>query len=124
MLAYYGLRSTRIHPGRSHENGVAEQAHHRLKSALRQALVIRGSRDFASVADYEQFVGEVVRRLNRRCEAKFAEERTHLRPLPAKRLPAYTPYRVKVHKWSTIRLSNKSYSVPSRLRGQIGRAHV
>jgi hypothetical protein len=24
---------------------------------------------------------------------------------------------VKVHKWSTIRLSNKSYSVPSRLRG-------
>jgi hypothetical protein len=24
---------------------------------------------------------------------------------------------VKVHKWSTIRLSNKTYSVPSRLRG-------
>ncbi|MCP4593003.1 MAG: IS21 family transposase, partial [bacterium] len=117
LLAYYGLRSTRIHPGRSHENGVAEQAHHRLKSAIRQALVIRGSRDFDSVADYEQFVGEVVRRLNRRCEAKFAEERTYLRPLPAKRLPAYTPYRVKVHKWSTIRLSNKTYSVPSRLRG-------
>ena len=117
LLAYYGLRSTRIHPGRSHENGVAEQAHHRLKSEIRQALVIRGSRDFDSVADYEQFVQEIVRRLNRRCEAKLEEERAHLRPLPARRLPAYTSYRVKVHKWSTIRLSNKTYSVPSRLRG-------
>ena len=117
LLAYYGLRSTRIHPGRSHENGVAEQAHHRLKSALRQALVIRGSRDFACVADYEQFVQEIVGRLNRRCEAKLEEERAHLRPLPARRLPAYASYRVKVHKWSTIRLSNKTYSVPSRLRG-------
>jgi hypothetical protein len=117
LLGYYGLRSTRIHPGRSHENGVAEQAHHRLKSALRQALVIRGSRDFASVAEYEQFVQEIVGRLNRRCEPKLEEERVHLRPLPAKRLPAYTSYRVKVHKWSTIRLSNKTYSVPSRLRG-------
>jgi hypothetical protein len=117
LIDYYGLRSTRIHPGRSHENGVVEQAHHRLKSALRQALVIRGSRDFDSVGDYEQFVQEVVDRLNRRCEAKFKEERLHLRPLPAKRLPAYTSYRVKVHKWSTIRLSNKTYSVPSRLRG-------
>ncbi len=117
LLAYYGLRSTRIHPGRSHENGVAEQAHHRLKLALRQALVIRGSRDFASVADYEEFVQEIVFRLNRRCAAKLEEERAHLRSLPAKRLPAYTSYRVKVHKWSTIRLSSKTYSVPSRLRG-------
>ncbi len=117
LLAYYGLRSTRIHPGRSHENGVAEQAHHRLKSEIRQALVIRGSRDFDSVADYERFVQEVVRRLNRRCEAKLEQERAQLRPLPARRLPAYTSYWVKVHKWSTIRLSNKTYSVPSRLRG-------
>jgi hypothetical protein len=117
FLGYYGLRSTRIHPGRSHENGVAEQAHHRLKSALRQALVIRGSREFASVADYEAFFQEVVRRLNRRSEAKWEEERAHLRPLPVRRLPTYTPYRVTVHKWSTIRVSNKTYSVPSRLRG-------
>jgi len=117
FLGYYGLRSTRIHPGRSHENGVAEQAHRRLKSALRQALVIRGSRDFASVADYETFVQEAVERLNRRSKSKIEEERAHLQALPIRRLPAYTSYRLKVHKWSTIRLSNKTYSVPSRLRG-------
>jgi hypothetical protein len=117
LLDYYGLRSTRIHPGRSHENGVAEQAHYRLKSALAQALVIRGSRDFGSVADYEPFVQEVVGRLNRRAEGKLDEERAHLTKLPAKPLPGYTSYRVKVHKWSTIRVSSKTYSVPSRLRG-------
>jgi hypothetical protein len=117
FLGYYAVRSTRIHPGRSHENGVAEQAHRRLKSALRQALVIRGSRDFGAVTDYERFVQEIVDRLNRRSKDKIDEERAHLKPLPAKRLPAYTSYKLKVHKWSTIRLSNKTYSVPSRLRG-------
>ena len=33
LLNHYGLRSTRINSGESHENGVAEQAHHRLKAA-------------------------------------------------------------------------------------------
>jgi hypothetical protein len=58
-----------------------------------------------------------VSRLNRRCEGRLAEERDHLRPLPPRRLPAYTPYRVKVQRWSTVRVSNKTYSVPSRLLG-------
>ncbi len=116
VLAHYGLRSTRIHPGRSHENGVVEQGHRRLKSALAQALVIRGSRDFASVALYEAFVGEVVERLNRPTLLRLEEERPHLRPLPASPVPSYTTYRVKVRRWSTIRIGNKTYSVPSRLR--------
>jgi len=117
VLAHYGLRSTRIHPGRSHENGVVEQAHHRLKRALGQALVIRGSRDFETVAAYEAFVQEVVERMNRPTLVRLAEERPHLRALPSSRVPAYTVYRVKVRKWSTIRIANKTYSVPSRLRG-------
>ena len=117
VLEHYRLRSTRIHPGRSHENGVVEQAHHRLKSALAQALVIRGSRDFETVAAYEAFVQETVERMNRPSLERLAEERPHLRPLPSSRVPAYTVYEVKVRKWSTIRISNKTYSVPSRLRG-------
>ena len=75
VLAHYGLGSTRIHPGRSHENGVVEQAHHRLKSALAQALVIRGSRDFETVEQYVAFVQEVVERLNRPSLSRLAEER-------------------------------------------------
>jgi hypothetical protein len=117
VLAHYGLRSTRIHPGRSHENGVVEQAHHRLKLALGQALVIRGSCDFETVVAYEAFVQEVVDRMNRPTLVRLAEERPHLRSLPSSRVPSYTVYRVKVRKWSTIRIANKTYSVPSRLRG-------
>ncbi len=63
------------------------------------------------------FVQEVVDRLNRPTLPRLAEERDHLRPLPSSRVPSYTVYRVKVRKWSTIRISNKTYSVPSRLRG-------
>ena len=48
LLAHYGLESTRSNPGMAHENGVAEQAHYRLKDALNQALLLRGSRDFDS----------------------------------------------------------------------------
>lgn len=117
VLAHYGLRSTRISPGQSHENGAVEQGHYRLKSALAQALVLRGSRDFASVEAYLGFVQEVVAKLNRKVEAKLAEERAHLRPLPPKPVPAYTRYSVRVRTWSTIRVSSKTYSVPSRLIG-------
>ena len=117
VLDHYGLRSTRIHPGRSHENGVVEQGHRRLKSAIAQALVIRGSRNFESVERYEAFVAEVVERLNRSKLPRLAEECAHLKPLPSCPVPSYTTYRVKVRRWSTIRIWNKTYSVPSRLRG-------
>ena len=55
----------RVHPdqsGESHENGVAEQAHHRLKDAIDQALMLRGSRDFSSLEEYGAFVRKVVDR--------------------------------------------------------------
>jgi hypothetical protein len=117
VLAHYGLRSTRIHPGASHENGVVEQAHERLKSLLAQALVVRGSRDFPSLEAYQSFVDEVVARLNRRRAERFEGGRAHLRPLPPAPVPAYSTYRVEVRRWSTIRVGHRMYSVPSRLIG-------
>ena len=116
VLAHYGVRSTRIRPGQSHENGRVEQGHYRLKRALAEALVLRGSRDFESVEAYTDFVQAVVAKRNGRVEARLIEERAALRPLPPKPVPAYTRYEVRVRKWSTIRVSNKTYSVPSRLR--------
>jgi hypothetical protein len=117
VLAHYGLRSTRIHPGASHENGVVEQAHERLKSVLAQALVVRGSREFPTLAAYQAFVDEGVARLNERRAERIAEERPHLRPLPPARLPSYTVTRAAVRRWSTVRVANRTYSVPSRLIG-------
>jgi hypothetical protein len=118
VLDHYGLASSRINPGESHENGVVEQAHRRLKSALAQALVLRGSSDFVSLVQYAGFVREVVEReRNRGIEAALAEERRHLRALPTQPIPSYTTWTATVRKWSTIRLAGHVYSVPSRLIG-------
>jgi hypothetical protein len=126
VLAHYGMRSTRIMPGEAHQNGVAEKAHDVLKRALAQALVLRGSSDFATVSDYEAFVKDVVERvLNRSTHERLAEERVLLMPLPATRLPTYTTYESVVRKWSTIRVVRRTYSVPSRLIGHtiVARLH-
>jgi hypothetical protein len=117
LLEHYGLRSTRTNRGASHENGVVEQAHYRLKSAITQALLLRGSRDFSSVAAYRSFVQEVVQKRHQGSQAKLAAEQRRLRPLPPAPVPEYTTYRTRVMKWGTIRVTHKTYSVPSRLQG-------
>lgn len=125
VLDHYGLRSTRIQPGESHENGVVEQRHYRTKSALAQALLLRGSADFASEADYRAFVAHMVAKQNREVQTALDEERKHLRPLPSSAVPGYTSVPSKVRKWSTIRVGRKTYSVPSRLIGHdvVARLH-
>jgi len=117
VLEHYSVTSTRIRPGKANENGVAEKGHHKLKTAVEQALFLRGSCDFASREEYEHFLQGVVSKLNQRCQTKLEEERLHLRTLPAAALPAYTKYRIKVRRWSTVRVRGKIYSVPSRLIG-------
>jgi transposase len=118
VLDHYGAESTRIEPGESHQNGVAEKAHHVLKSSLEQALVVRGSSDFASVLDYEGFVNQVRERILARCHPeRLAEERSRLLPLPPGRLPEFSTYSATVRQWSTIHFASHVYSVPSRLIG-------
>jgi len=118
VLEHYDLDSTRINPGESHENGGAEKNNDLVKSALRQALKLRGSSDFESIDAYLAFAREIVdRTINQRVAARFAEERPHLRPLPAAPLPCYTTSTPTVRSWSTIRVAGRNYSVPSRLIG-------
>jgi len=118
VLDHYGMESTRIRPGKSHENGIAEKAHDLVKSALAQALVLRGSKDFPSVDAYLDFVRDVIERThNRHVTDRLAEEKRLLKPLPSSRIPSYTVHRPKVRRWSTIRVAGRTYSVPSRLKG-------
>ena len=117
VLEHYDLRSTRIQPSESHENGVVEQRHYRTKSALAQALLLRGSADFATEAEYRAFVAGVVARYNRDIGPALDEEKRHLRALPSSPVPGYTTVPSKVRKWSTVRVGAKTYSVPSRLIG-------
>ncbi len=117
LLDHYGLRSTRINPGQSHENGVAEHAHYRLKDAIDQALMLRGSRDFDTVDDYADFVRQMVERRNRLVEGKLEQEMACLRSLPPAPVPEYANYQSKVRRWCTIQVAGHGYSVPFRLIG-------
>jgi hypothetical protein len=118
VLDHYGLRSSRIQPGEAHENGVVEQAHFRTKTAVEQALLLRGHADFVDEASYTRFVREVIdRKRNAPAARRLAEERPYLRPLPAAPVPDYTTFTCVVRRWSTIRVGKRTYSVPSRLIG-------
>ena len=118
VLEHYKLRSTRINPGKSKENGSVEKRHDLTKRAVAQALVLRGSRDFDSRAEYEQYVRDVVDRThNQRVAERIAEERQALRSLPSTKVPEYSVYKPMVRSWSTIQVSKRTYSVPSRLIG-------
>jgi hypothetical protein len=101
----------------AHENGDVEQADHRFKEALDQALRARGSRDFPSRAAYERFLSELVRRRNATREGRWAEERAALRPLPALPLAPCRELVVRVSRFSTIHVLRNTYSVPARLIG-------
>lgn len=92
VLEHYRIRSTRIEPGKSHQNGVIEKANGLLKSAIEQELIVRGSREFVDVAAYLGFVQSIVDKLNASAEARLTQEKPLLRPLPAVRLPQYSKY--------------------------------
>lgn len=125
VLEHYGMRSSRITPGHAHENGVAEQAHRRLKALVAQALLVRGHAAFDNLAGYEVFVQEVVAYWrNRPAAARLAEERSALRALPLAAIPSYTIYSAVVRRWSTIRVAHRTYSVPAQLMGHTVEARV
>lgn len=125
VLEHYGLRSSRITPGRAHENGVAEQAHRRLKALVAQALVLRGHTDFATALVYEAFVRAVVDRWrNGAITERLSADRAALRALPSAAIPSYTIYLAVVRRWSTIRVAHRTYSVPARLMGHTVEARV
>jgi len=118
VVDHYDMRSTRIYPGKSHENGVAEKSNDLVKRALAQALVLRQSHDFDSVVQYQRFIDEVLERVfNEPIAERLAMERLHLKALPSAPVPSYTTYSPKVRSWSTLRIGNRTYSVPSRLIG-------
>jgi hypothetical protein len=118
LLQHYNVGSSRIEPGKSNQNGIAEKGHHVLKTRLDQLLIVRGHRDFDSIAAYQEFLGWVVDGLNELCAAAWADEQKLLRPLPSSRVPNYTEFRKKVTRWSIIRVSDNCYSVPSKLIGE------
>lgn len=118
MLDHYGMKWSRTQAGKAHENGDVEQAHHRLKRAVEQELLLRGSRDFLERKDYERFVERIIERRNAGRQKRLEEELEVMAPLPNRRLEDFIGYRVKVSPSCTIRVRNNTYSVDSRLIGE------
>ena len=118
LLEHYGLRGSRNFPGNAHENGDVESGNGHLKNALDQRLRLRGSRAFDSRASYEAFVQSCVCARNATRAERLAEERAHLRPLPAQPLPSYRELYATVSRSSVIRIGTRHYMVPSRLIGR------
>jgi hypothetical protein len=118
LTDHYGLKIEKINARQAHENGDVEQSHNRFKEAVDQALLLRGSRDFADRVAYARFLREILDQRNAGRQTRFAEERAVLRPLPSARLESYKRARVRVRSGSTIHVDRNIYSVNSRLIGE------
>ena len=92
----------------AHENGSIESPHGYFKNRLHQALLLRGSCDFDTTADYQGFILQVIEVLNGKVCQKFTEEQPYLHSLPEHRYPDYEILSVKVTRQSTITVRCKT----------------
>lgn len=121
LLRFYNVEGEKTNPNSGNENGDVEQRHYRFKKAVEQALMLRGSNDFTTRKDYEEFLLKLFSQLNSGRQKLFDEECHYLKNLPSRRLPDYREFKnVLVGKSSTITVRKNVYSVHSRLRD----AHV
>ena len=117
LARHYDFEPISIQPGKPNENGDVEQSHFRLITAIEQALILRGSKDFESVESYNAFVQAIVKQRNLQRKDKLLEELEVMKPLPAKRYDDAGTFVCKVGRFSTITVLKKTYSVHSRLMG-------
>jgi hypothetical protein len=117
LCAHYGMEPTRNNKGVAHENGAIESAHGHLKAVVKDALLLRGTADFADLADYRRFIDEVVTARNRRHGPGIDAERKSLQSLPNARTTDYEEILVTVTSSGGFTLRKVFYTVPSRLIG-------
>ena len=118
LLRHYGLQAQAINVRAAHENGDCEQSHHRFKTALDQALMLRGSRDFSGRDEYGGFLRVLFCQLNKGRQKRLDEELPLLGRLPTARLESARRFEVRVDRGSTVHVQGNTYSVPSRLIGE------
>lgn len=124
LCRYLGIEPRTINKASPQENGDVESAHGHLKRRLEAHLVLRGSRDFARESDYVAFLAQICRGANALRQAKVAEELAVLRPLPPSRYPEAEEIAVRVSSYSTARVKECAYSLPSQLIGAMVTAQV
>ena len=124
FMKHHGVVASRNNPGKSNENGSIEKSHDLLKNDIKQHLMLRGSNDFSTIAEYKGFLQKIIVRRNGTRSDKLSEEIKLLNPLPEKKYYAPETLELTVTKSSTIRIDQVTYSVPSRLIGYNLRAYI
>jgi transposase InsO family protein len=117
LCVHYGMEPSRNNRGVAHENGSIESPHGHLKSAIRDALLLRGSGDFADLGAYRRFIDEIMSRKNARNAKRIAAERATLQRLPETRTCDYEETFAFVTSSGGFTLRKVFYTVPSRLVG-------
>ena len=124
MMRHFGMKPRTIGVGESEQNGDVEAANGVLKRRLEQYLKLRGSRDFVSVEAYETWVQSKCEIANAERCTRLAEELAVMTELNPVRLSECVELLVTVTTWSTVRVKDNVYSVPSRLIGKEVRVRV
>jgi len=118
LLAHYGLEARTIHLASPNENGDVESSNGGLKRAVKQHLLLRGSRDFESVEAYEAFLFDIMNKRNAGRQVKLDEEIVVMKPLTVKPWPQMRELNVRVGQNGILRVGSNGYSVPSGLKGK------
>jgi len=124
LMRHYGMEPSRNNAGVAHENGSIESAHGHLKAALEDALLLRGTRDFADLDAYRAFVDQIVGRRNAHNRKRIDLERESLNKLPARRTADFEEKLVPVTSSGGFILRRVFYTVPSRLIGHRLRVRI
>jgi len=124
LMRYYGVKPEHTQAASPNENGDCEQSHYRFKKAVDQALLLRGSRDFANVEEYGRFLKALMAQRNAGRKRRLAEELAVMRELPARRMETAKREQVRVDAGSLIHVDRNAYSVNSRLIGEKVEARV
>ena len=124
FVGHYGMDASRNNRGEAHENGAVESQNRHLKKAIEQALILRGSHDFATIEEYRCFIDLTVARRNKQRAAAVQAERAHLKPLPQRRTTDFTEIVAPVTRTGGFLIKSIFYSAPSQLIGQRLRVHL
>jgi len=118
FIVHLGMEPRTTGIGKKEQNGDVEAGNGALKRRLEQHLLMRHSRDFETVLDYESWLWGILEKANRLRTKRVCEDLDAMKPLVVSRLPEYTEEDARVMTWSTINVKRNVYSVPSRLIGE------
>ena len=115
FLSHFNVEPQTTNVRCPNENGTVESLNGHLKKRLKQALILRGNREFSSIDKYDCFLQSVVAKANKPRQEALKEELSLMEDVPPIRLPEYQEESHKVTTDSLVRLKKVSYSVPSYL---------